>query len=105
MDLLEIVYRNLSVEGSTFRVVRRSRTRKFDNLSNFTYAKTNYIAMKNMENVRNFVTGPHPKTRRRSSENLALGRKNLGSRVEQLRARQAMPPLPFAPPWSSIAFG
>ena len=61
--------------------------------------------MKNMENVKDFITGPHPETRRRSPKNLALGRKNLGSRVEQLRARQAVPPPPFAPPWPSSSFG
>ena len=105
MDLLEIVYRNPSVDESTFRDVRRSRTRKFDNLSNFTYAKTNYTAMKSMENVTDFVTGPHLETRRRSPEFLALGRNLPCSRVELLRARQAVPPPPFAPPWTSVAFG
>ena len=48
-----------------FRDVRRSRIRKFDNLSNFTYATKNYMVMKNMENVKDFVTGPHPETRRK----------------------------------------
>ena len=105
MDLLEIVYRNPSVGGSTFRDVRRSRTRKFDKLSNLTYAKTNYMAIKNMENVKDFVTGPHPETRRRSPEKLALGRKNLGSRVRRYRARQGLPFLPLAPPSSPGANG
>ena len=105
MDLLEILRRNPSVDGSTFRDIRRSRIRKFDILSNFTYAKKNYMVMKNMENGKDFVTGPHPETRRRSPEKLALGRKLWCSRVEHLRAWQALPLPPLTPPFSSGANG
>ena len=54
--------------------------------------------MKIKENGTGFITGPYPKTRRRSPEKLTLGRKKPCSRVELLRARQALPLVPLAPP-------
>ena len=61
--------------------------------------------MKIKENVTDFITGPYPKTHRRSPEKLTLGRKKPCSRVELLRAWQTLPLPPLAPPSSSGANG
>ena len=61
--------------------------------------------MKIKENGTGFITGPYPKTRRRSPEKSTLGRKKPCSRVELLRARQALPLPPLAPPSIPGAIG